>query len=62
MMKLISVEIEKIAVNIPYILSQENIKTGYVFKGQKAVSLTPYWQNVEIRNRLWAETEKLLIN
>ena len=62
LMKLISVEIEKIATAIPYVLSQDNIKTGFVFKGQKVVSLTRYWQNVEIRNRLWEETELLLKN
>lgn len=61
-MNLISVRTEDIAINIPNVLLQDNIKTGYIFKGQKGISLTHYWQNNDIRNKLWLETECLLQN
>ena len=57
---LISVRIEKIAGNIPSILSRDDLDTGSLFKGLKTVSVTSYWQDAGIRERLWTETEKLL--
>lgn len=57
---LISVKTEKIAGNIPSILSRDDLATGSLFKGLKAVSVTPYWQDAGVRERLWTETEKLL--
>jgi NAD(P)-dependent dehydrogenase (short-subunit alcohol dehydrogenase family) len=59
-MNLISVKLEKVAPNIPYMLSLDDVETGFVFQGQKAASVLPYWRDVEVRNRLWKETEKLL--
>jgi hypothetical protein len=59
-MNLISVKTEKIAGNIPTILSRDDLENGSLFKGQKKVSVSPYWQKREVRERLWAETEKLL--
>lgn len=61
-MTLISMKTEKIAINIPSVLLKNDIRNGYVFKGQNAVSLTPYWQNSEVRELLWEDTEQLLIN
>lgn len=57
---LISVKTEKIAGNIPAILSRNDLENGSLFKGQKKVSASPYWQEGEVRERLWAETENLL--
>lgn len=57
---LISVKTEKIAGNIPAILSRDDLDSGSLFKGLKVVSVTPYWQDAEVRDRLWTETEKLL--
>jgi len=57
---LISVRTEKIAGNIPSILSRDDLDTGSLFKGLKTVSVTPYWQDAEVREQLWEETEKLL--
>ncbi len=56
---LISVRTEKIAGNIPSILSRDDLVTGSLFKGLKAVSVTPYWQDAGVREKLWTETEKL---
>jgi retinol dehydrogenase-14 len=57
---LISVRTEKIAGNIPFILSRDDLDNGSLFKGQKEVSASPYWRDAEVRERLWTETEKLL--
>lgn len=57
---LISVKTEKIAGNIPAVLSREDLDNGSLFKGREKVSASPYWQNSEIKERLWVETEKLL--
>ena len=57
---LISVRTEKIAGNIPSILLRDDLDNGSLFKGQKAVSVSPYWQDAEVRNRLWEETERLI--
>jgi NAD(P)-dependent dehydrogenase (short-subunit alcohol dehydrogenase family) len=57
---LISVKTEKIAGNIPYILSRDDMETGSLFKGRETIPLTPYWQDAEVRERLWKATEKLL--
>lgn len=57
---LISVKTEKVAGNIPAILSRDDLENGSLFKGQKKVSASPYWQEGEVRERLWAETENLL--
>jgi hypothetical protein len=59
-MNLISVRTEKIAGNIPSILLRDDLDNGSLFKGQKTVSLSPYWQDGEVRERLWADTERLL--
>ncbi len=59
-MRLISVKTKDIAMNILNVLSKDNIQTGYVFKGLKGVPLTQYWQNKELRDRLWYETEGIL--
>ena len=59
-MNLVSVKTEKIAGNIPFILSRDDLDNGSLFKGQKQVSASPYWQEEEVRERLWAETENLL--
>lgn len=57
---LISVKTEKVAGNIPAILSRDDLENGSLFKGQKKASASPYWQDAELRERLWAETECLL--
>jgi len=59
-MNLISVNTEKVASSIPFILSRDDLKTGSVFMGRKAASMLPYWQDAEVRNRLWEETERLI--
>ena len=59
-MNLISVRTEKIAGNIPSILLRDDLDNGSLFKGLKTVSVTPYWQDAEVRERLWEETESLL--
>ncbi|MFC2096605.1 SDR family NAD(P)-dependent oxidoreductase [Bacteroidota bacterium] len=59
-MKLICVKTEKVVKNIFNIISKEDIETGFVFQGLKEVSLIPYWQNAEIRDKLWNESERLL--
>jgi len=57
---LISVKTEKIAGNIPFILSRDDLDNGSLFKGRKKVTASPYWQNAEVKERLWEDTERLL--
>jgi len=57
---LISVRTEKIAANIPSILSRDDLDNGSLFKGRKQVSASSYWLNAEVGERLWKETERML--
>jgi NAD(P)-dependent dehydrogenase (short-subunit alcohol dehydrogenase family) len=59
-MSLISLKTEEVVKNILHIVTEESIKSGYVFNALNKVNLNSYWQNGEIRRRLWINTENLL--
>ncbi len=62
MMRLISIDVRKVAGNIMQIVEKDNVKQGYVFKGLKKINLQAYWKNTAIRNKLWLNTENILAN
>jgi len=62
MMRMISVDVRKVAGNIMQIVEKDDIKQGFVFKGLKKINLHSYWTNTTIRNKLWQNTENILTN
>lgn len=62
MMRAISVDVGKVAGNMMKIVENGDTGRGFVFKGLKKIELHSYWENRAIRNELWQNTEKMLIN
>jgi len=61
-MWIISVDVRKVAGNIVQIAEKDDFRQGFVFKGLKEIKLNFYWENADVRNELWRNTENILIN
>jgi len=61
-MKIISVDVNKVAQNIIHFANGKHIETGHVFKGKKEVELIPYWKESDLRNKLRDKTNALISN
>jgi NAD(P)-dependent dehydrogenase (short-subunit alcohol dehydrogenase family) len=59
---LFSAPVKEAADNILYVaaLDEAQKKTGRVFNKREVVPLAPYWQDAEVRERLWSITETML--
>lgn len=59
---LISAPVDDAAANVVHVASSDEARsgTGLVFKKRQEYPRTPYWQNTEVRARLWSTTESML--
>jgi hypothetical protein len=59
---LCSAKVDEAADHILYIAQSDEARTksGRVFKKRQEVHLAPYWQDADIRQRLWADTVALI--
>lgn len=59
---LFSATVDEAAENILYVANSEEARTGSrkVFKKRREVPLAPYWEDAEIRERLWSATEAMI--
>jgi NAD(P)-dependent dehydrogenase (short-subunit alcohol dehydrogenase family) len=59
---LFSADVDDAAANILYVAQsdEERAATGKVFNKREEVPLATYWQDQDIRKRLWTETETIL--
>jgi NAD(P)-dependent dehydrogenase (short-subunit alcohol dehydrogenase family) len=59
---LFSAKVEEAAADILYVAQSDEARarTGQAFKKGQPVALAPYWQDANIRQRLWTETETML--
>ena len=62
MMTIISVDVRKVAGNIMQFVERDDLRQGFVFNGLKPVRLHSYWEDTDVRNTLWQNTESILAN
>ena len=58
--KIFSKKAGKAAEDILYYATMENTKNDIIFEGRKRQKITPYWNDKEIREKLWQITEELI--
>lgn len=59
---LFSATVDEAADNILYVASSQEARrgSGKVFKKRQEVPLAPYWEDADVRERLWSETEAMI--
>jgi len=61
-MRLISTDANKVAQNILYHASKDNLKTGTVFNEKEIVPLASSWKDTNLRMELWNQTNNVIDN